>query len=231
LRHLLIAINRFFLLDVCLLYGPIDIVHSFHNAFRRDIFQIDNAALKTAQSSGDFASLFDRIQIFSEVLDYHARGEEAAVFPAVDKLAPFVVTTYLKDHRELDIMTNGLEVIRKSPDPLTTARATAVLNSHLRIHLDKEDAYLYPFLKERTTRDEQVAIAGALSKQIPPEKFPILAHWLFPLLEIEEQVVVAEVWKSLMPPQVFEGAKLLIKKETGQNWLELTRRIPDLNTK
>jgi iron-sulfur cluster repair protein YtfE (RIC family) len=217
--------------DVRLLYSPIDLVHSFHNAFRKDIFQIDNSALKIAQNGGDFTPLFDRIQIFSQALDYHARGEEAAVFPAVDKLAPQVVTTYLLDHRELDIMTNGLEVIRKAPDPLTTARATAVLNSHLRIHLNKEDTYLYPFLRERTTQAEQTAIGGIMSKQVPPEKFPILTHWLFPLLDIEDQAVVAEVWKSLMPPQVFEGAKLLIKKETGQNWIELTRRIPDLNIK
>jgi iron-sulfur cluster repair protein YtfE (RIC family) len=218
-------------MDVRLLPSPIDIVHSFHNAFRRDIIQIDNSALKIAQSGGDFTALFDRIQIFSEALDYHARGEEVAVFPAVNKVAPFVITTYLKDHRELDIMTNGLETIQKAPDPLTTARATAVLNSHLRIHLDKEDTYLYPLLKEQTTQTEQATIAGIMSKKVPPEKFPSLIQWLFPLLEIEDQIVVAEIWKSLMPPQVFDGVKLLIRKATSQNWIELIRRIPDLNIK
>ncbi len=204
-------------MDVLLLYSPIDVVHSFHNAFRRDIFQIDNIALKIAQSGGDSTSLFDRIQTFSMALDYHARGEEAAVFPAVDKMAPFVVTTYLKDHRELDVMTNGLEAIKRSPDPLTIARATAVLNSHLRIHLDKEDAYLYPFLKERTTLEQQTAIAGIMSKQIPQEKFPNMIQWLFPLLDTEDKVVVETIWKSLMPPQVFEGVKLLITKATTEN--------------
>ena len=66
-----------------------------------------------------------------EVLDYHARGEEAAVFPAVDNVAPLVAKAYLMDHRELDRMVAGLEEMRKAPDPLATARATAALSSHL----------------------------------------------------------------------------------------------------
>ena len=65
-------------------------------------------------------------------LDYHAKGEEAAVFPAVDNLAPLVAKAYIMDHRELDTMVSGLEAMRKTPDSLTIARATAVLKSHLR---------------------------------------------------------------------------------------------------
>jgi hypothetical protein len=78
------------------------------------------------------------------------------------------------DHRELDIMVSGLEAMRDMPDPLSTARATAVLRSHLQIHLDKEDAHLYQILRERTTESEQAAIAGLMSKKVPPDKFPIL---------------------------------------------------------
>ena len=98
-------------------------------------------------------------------MDYHARGEEAAVFPAVDNVAPLVAEAYLMDHRELDIMVSGLEAMRKAPDPLSMARATAVLNSHLRIHLDKEDAHLYRILRERTTESEQASIVGANVKK------------------------------------------------------------------
>ena len=137
------------------LSGPLDIVRCLHNAFRRDIFQIDDAAFKIARGGGDLTLVFDRLHVIGEVLDYHARGEEAAVFPAVDNVAPLVAKAYLMDHRELDSMVNGLEAMRKTPDPLTTARATAALNSHLRIHLDKEDAHLYAILRERTSESEQ----------------------------------------------------------------------------
>ena len=34
------------------LSGPLDIVRSLHNAFRRDIFQIDDSVLKIARGGG-----------------------------------------------------------------------------------------------------------------------------------------------------------------------------------
>lgn len=211
--------------------GPLDIVRSLHNAFRRDISQIDDSVFRTARSGGDLTAAFDRLQLMGEVLDYHARGEEAAVFPAVDKVAPLVAKAYLMDHRELDVMVDGLEAMRKTPDPLTTARATAVLASHLRIHLNKEDAHLYPILRERTTETEQASIGGLMSKSVPPDRFPTLIQWLFPLLDLEDRVVVTKGWMTLMPPQVFAGLKPLIKKAVAQNWSELSQRIPELEDK
>jgi iron-sulfur cluster repair protein YtfE (RIC family) len=213
------------------LSGPLDIVHSLHNAFRRDIFQIDDSVFRIARSGGDLSAVLDRLHIMDEVLDYHARGEEAAVFPAVDNVAPLVAKAYIMDHRELDAMVSGLEAMRKTPDPLTTARATAVLTSHLRIHLDKEDAHLYPILRERTTESEQASIVGLMSKKVPPDRFPTLVQWLFPLLDLEDRVVVTKGWMTLMPPQVFAGLKPLIRKIVAQNWVELSRRIPELNDK
>jgi len=93
------------------LSSSLDIVHSLHNAFRRDIFQIDDSAFKIAREGGDLTLVLDRLHLMDEVLDYHARGEEAAVFPAVDKVAPLVAKAYLMDHRELDTMVSGLEVM------------------------------------------------------------------------------------------------------------------------
>ena len=211
--------------------GPIDIVRSIHNAFRRDIFQIDDSVFKIARAGEDLTPIFDRLHSVAEILDYHAKGEEAAVFPAVDNLTPLVAEAYLMDHRELDAMVSGLEAMRKTPDPLTIARATAVLASHLRIHLNKEDAHLYRILRERTTESEQASIVGLMSKKVPPDRFPTLVQWLFPLLDLEDRVVVTKGWMTLMPPQVFAGLKPLIKKTVGENWVDLTRRIPELDDK
>jgi iron-sulfur cluster repair protein YtfE (RIC family) len=213
------------------LSGPIDLVRCFHNAFRRDIFQIDDSVSNIARSGGDLSPIFDRLHVMDEFLDYHAKGEESAVFPAVDNVAPFVAKAYLMDHRELDAMVSGLEAMQKAPDPLAAARATAVLNSHLRIHLDKEDAHLYPILRERTTEREQASIVGFMSKKVPPEKFPTLIQWLLPLLDLEDQFVITKGWMTLMPPQVFASFKPLIKKIVAENWAELTQRIPELYDK
>jgi iron-sulfur cluster repair protein YtfE (RIC family) len=211
------------------LLRPIDVVRCFHNAFRRDMSQIDTLALNIARGGGDVAPVFDRLQIIGEILDYHARGEEAAVFPAIDDIAPLVAKAYIMDHRELDNMFNGLEAIRKAPDPLTTARATAVLNSHLRIHLDKEDAYIYPILRERTTDDEQVSIGKIMASKTPSERSPIQVQWLFPLLDLHDQVAVTRIEMSVLPPPVFNMVKPLIKKSVAANWTMLTQQIPELS--
>jgi iron-sulfur cluster repair protein YtfE (RIC family) len=213
------------------LLRPIDVVRCFHNAFRRDMSQIDTSVLNIAREGGDLAPIFDRLQIISEILDYHARGEEAAVFPAVDNIAPLVAKAYIMDHRELDNMVHGLEVMRKAPDPLTTARATAVLNSHLRIHLDKEDVHLYPILRERTTDDEQISIGKIMASKTPPERSPTQVQWLFPLLDLDYQVTVTRLWMAVMPPSGFTMLKPLIKKSVSANWAMLTQHIPELSDK
>ena len=207
---------------------PIDLIRCFHNAFRRDSSEIDALAFNIARDGGNLVPLFTRLQTFGEVLDYHARGEEAAVFVAIDNLTPLFSRTYLMDHRELDTMVNGLDALSKAPDPLTTARATAVLNSHLRIHLNKEDTFLYPTLREGLTDTEQVSILNIVSSKVPSEKFPMMIQWLFPLLSLDDQVSVTRGWQSLMPPQVFANVKPLIKKSVAENWTELTQQIPDL---
>ncbi len=213
------------------LFRPIDIIRSFHNAFRRDISQIDDIVFRIARDGGNLTSVLDRLHTMNEVLDYHARGEEAAVFPAVEKLAPEVATPYLMDHRELDQMVDGLETVRRNPESLTTARATAVLNSFLRIHLYKEDAHLYAILRERTTDDEQVAIGVLMSRSVPPDKFPTMIQWLFPLLDFDDQVIVSKGWVNVMPPQVFAGIRPLIEKAVAGNWSKLTTLIPELEHK
>lgn len=207
---------------------PIDVIRCFHNAFRRDISQIDDIVNTTAHDDGNFTSILDRLHLMNELLDYHARGEEAAVFPAMDKVAPQVATAYLMDHRELDRMVDDLETLRQKPDPLTTTRGTAVLHSFLRIHLNKEDAHLYAILRERTTDDEQIEIGVLMSRAVPRDKFPNMLKWLFPLLDLDDQVTVARGLETAMPTEVFSAIKPLIEKAVGTNWAKLTEQIPTL---
>jgi len=190
--------------------------------------QIDEAVVGIAREGGNFTPVLDRLHTMNELLDLHARGEEAAVFPAMDRLLPQVATPYLMDHRELDKMVDSLEIIRKDPDPLTTARATAILNSFLRIHLNKEDAHLYAILRERTTDAEQVDIGALMSRSIPPDKHPTMIQWVLPLLDFEDQVIVAKGWANVMPPPVLAVIRPLIQKSVAGNWTNLIRSVPEL---
>ena len=206
-------------------------IRCFHNAYRRDISQIDDMVARIARDGGEFTLVLDRLHTMNELLEYHAAGEEAAIFPAMDKVAPHVATPYLMDHRELDRMVNELETIRKNPNPLTTARATAILNSFLRIHLNKEDAHLYKILKEKTTDEEQGAMTLTMSRSTPTDRYPTMIQWLFPLLTLEDQVIVAKSWVDHMPPPIIASITPLIEKAAAGNWVNMVKIVPELEQK
>ena len=98
-----------------------------------------------------------------------------------------------------------------APDELDAARATAVLRSHVRIHLAKEDIYLYPILGQRIKPEEQGPIVGQMASKVPPQLMPQFVDWLFHLVEQEDRATMTAVWKALMPEEVFVGVKPLIQ--------------------
>jgi zinc finger-like protein len=190
--------------------------------------EIDNAAYAAADANGDLSKPLNRIDFFAEILIWHAQAEEESVFPVVDRVAPLVARAYYIDHRELDKMTDGLSNITASSDRLVTARATASLYTHLRVHLDKEDVHLYPVLSERTSLEEQASIVGAMSRKIPPDRMPEAVGWMFPLLSDDDRETMTRVWMDLMPEQTFTMVKGFIHAAIAEDWAELAHRIPEL---
>ena len=61
---------------------PLDAITTIHKAFRRDIAEIDDAAYKAAAGDGDLSVVVDRLRFFSEILRWHADGEEKSPPPA-----------------------------------------------------------------------------------------------------------------------------------------------------
>src|SRR5260221_2956978 len=123
--------------------GPIDAVVAIHNAFRADMAAIDEAALAAARGAPGLAATVERFRFFNEVLEWHAHGEELAIFPALEEVAPSVAEAYEKDHRGLDRAFDALSNAVSAPDELWAALATAAFKFHLDIHLAKEDTHLY----------------------------------------------------------------------------------------
>ena len=207
---------------------PLDAVTTLHRALRADMSAIDDAAYKSAAGSGDLAPAVERLRFFSEVLLWHAGGEEEVVFPAMDRVAPLVAKTFFMDHRELDTMTEGLAQVTASSNQLDAARATMALTTHLRIHLDKEDEHLYPILRERISLEEQGPMVGTMAQHVPPERMPEFIRWFFTLVGHDDREVWTRVVMGLMPEQAFAGIKPLIRDTLATDWAELTRRIPEL---
>ena len=208
---------------------PLDVIPSFHQALRNDMKIIDDAAYKAAAEDGNLAPVVERLRFFSEILMWHAAGEDELVFPAMDKVAPLVAQGYLHDHNEFDMMTQGLARMVAASDPLVAAREMAAMTAVLRIHLDKEDQQLYPILRERTSLEEQTAIVGGMAAHVPPERNPEFIRWIFPLMGHDDREMWTRVVMGLMPEEVFAQVIGLVRETIADDWAELTRRIPELS--
>jgi hypothetical protein len=209
--------------------GPIDAVTAIHNAFRRDMAGIDAAALAAARGTPGLSATIERFRFFNEVLVLHAHGEELAIFPALEEIAPSVAEAYEKDHRGLDSAYDALNGAVSARDPLETARATAAFKFHLDIHLSKEDTHLYRLFGERVSLPDQGKAVSLMASTIPPDRFPELIAWMFPLLGHTDRENMTRIWQMVMPAEAFAGALALIREAVGTDWAELTRRVPELD--
>ena len=208
--------------------GPIDAVVAIHNAFRRDMAGIDAAALDAARGKPGLEATVERFRFFNEVLEWHAHGEEIAVFTALEDVAPSVAEAYEKDHRGLDAAFDALSNAVSAHDALDTARATAAFKFHLDIHLYKEDTHLYRIIKERVSLPDQGKAVGIMANEVPQDRFPELVAWMFPLLGDDDRENMTRIWQAVMPVEAFAGAAQLVRQTIGDDWSELARRIPEL---
>jgi hypothetical protein len=208
--------------------GPIDAVVAIHNAFRNDIGMIDAAALGSAQGKPGLDATVERFHFMNEVLEWHAHGEEIAIFPALEAVAPSVAVAYEKDHRALDAAFLELSNAVSARDPLETARATAAFKYYLDVHLMKEDTHLYALIRERVPVADQGQAVGVMASQVPADRFPDLVAWMYPLLGDDDRENMTRIWQTVMPPDAFIGATALVQQAIGDDWAELARRIPEL---
>lgn len=203
---------------------PLDAITAFHNAFRRDLTMIDAAALSWARGEQETTAGLDRYRFFNEVLVWHASGEEAVVFPLLEREAPLLAEPYIQDHHGLDAAYERLDAAVEAGDALEAARATAAFKFHLDIHLAKEDSQVYPLIKRLVHLPEERGAVGTMSGMVPRERFPEVIAWIFPLLGPADRQNLVQVFQMLMPPEVFSPVKGLIKSAVGDDdWAALSQ--------
>jgi hypothetical protein len=139
-----------------------------------------------------------------------------------------VAEAYLRDHHGLDAAFEAMDKAYSAGDVLETARSSAAFKFHLDIHLGKEDAHLYRLVKERVPAPELVKALTTMSSTVPQERFPEVIAWMYPLIGNDDRENMTRIWQMVMPPPVFAQVKQLIQKAIGNDWAELTRRIPTL---
>ena len=207
---------------------PLDAITAFHNAFRRDMKGIDAAALESARGKPGLTPAVERFRFLNEILVWHARGEELAIFPVIESVAPLVSVAYERDHRGLDNAFDALSAAVSANDALETARATAAFKFHLDFHLLKEDKLLYPLMRERVPAADQGKAVGIMSSTVPQDRFPEVVRWMFPLINHDDRENMTRIWQMVLPAPAFNNIKQIIRLAIGNDWTELTRRIPGL---
>lgn len=207
---------------------PLDAIRAIHNAFRKDMTVIYEAAGSAARGNDGLELVRKRYLFFNDILVWHAIGEEESVFPALEKVAPLVAEAYELDHRGLDTLFESLDKAINSSDLLAIARATAAFHFHLGIHLDKEESHLYRIFGERIPLPNQGAIVGEMAQKIPQERFAEVIGWLFPLIDSDDRENMVRIWQKSLPEPAFMRVTSLIKTAIGSDWGQLIRRIPEL---
>ena len=207
---------------------PLDAIMAIHNAFRKDMSIIDTAALGIGRGEPGLEPTLARYRFFNEILVWHAHGEELAIFPAVEAVAPLVAEAYERDHRGLDAAYDAMDNAVSANDILEIARASAAFKFHLDIHLAKEDAHLYRLVRERIPIPEQGKAMGIMSSAVPQDRFPEVVAWLYPLIGADDRENMTRIWQTVLPPPMFAQVSQLIRKAVGDDWSELVRRIPTL---
>jgi hemerythrin-like domain-containing protein len=208
--------------------GPLDAITAIHNAFRRDMQSIDAAALSLARGEHGSETTLERFRYCNQVLVTHAHGEEIAIFPLLEEVAPLVAEAYERDHRALDEAYDAMERAVARGDALATARASSAFKFHLDVHLDKEDTHLYRIVRERVSVADQGKAVGMMAAEVPPERRPAFIAWLFPLIGHDDREGMLRVLQTALPPEAFTGVSQLVRQAIGDDWAELRRRIPEL---
>ena len=135
-----------------------------------------------ARGTPGHETALERFRFFNEVLVWHAHGEELAIFPAVEGVAPLVAEAYEKDHRGLDAAfepwtkrsRRATHWRRRGPRPPSS--------SILDFHLFKEDTHLYRIVRERVPVPDQGKAVGIMAAEVPPDRQPELIAWMYPLI-------------------------------------------------
>jgi hypothetical protein len=208
--------------------SPLDAITAVHNAFRKDMEGIDAAAFAMARGESGYETALERFRYCNQVLVTHAHGEEIAVFPLLESVAPLVAEAYEKDHRALDEAFDALDEAVTAGAVLATARAAAAFRRILDVHLYKEDTHLYRIVRERVPVPDQGKAIGIMAGEIPPERQPAFIAWLFPLIGDDDRENMLRIFQMVMPPEVFAGVSQIARQSVGDGWMELTRRMPEL---
>ena len=201
--------------------GPLRSLVFVHTALRNELNDLANLAHAVARSENDIEVLKERFDWATYALHYHAAGEDAALFPAIEAKHPGVAMTFDDDHQTDDAlvaeMKQLLEATNAQDNLSRIARLADQLADRASLHMDKEERLLVPFVEEHFSMEEQGAILGGMMKAFPPEFMLKGVPWIFSHLDESLRISYATALKRAMPAEPFAMHMSNVEKQLGSD--------------
>lgn len=210
--------------------GPLRSLVFVHTALRNELNDLANLAHAVARSENDIEVLKERFDWATYALHYHAAGEDAALFPAVEAKHPGVAMTFDDDHQTDDVlvaeMKQLLEATNAQDNLGRIARLADQLADRASLHMDKEERLLVPFVEEHFSMEEQGAILGGMMQAFPPEFMLKGVPWIFSHLDESLRISYATALKGAMPAEPFAMHMSNVEKQLGSDeWAPIAAAI------
>ena len=210
--------------------GPLRSLVFVHTALRKELNGLAVLAHAVAEGESNIEALKERFEWATYALHYHAVGEDAALFPAVEAKHPGVAMTFDDDHQTDDALVTEMKELLEgtnAQDNLDNiARLADQLADRASLHMDKEERLLVPFVEEHFSMEEQGAILGGMMQAFPPEFMLKGVPWIFSHLDESLRISYATALKGAMPAEPFAMHMSNVEKQLGSDeWAPVAAAI------
>jgi len=210
--------------------GPLRSLVFVHTALRNELNDLANLAHAAAKGENDIETLKERFDWATYALHYHAAGEDAALFPAVEAKHPGVAMTFDDDHQRDDALVEEMKQLLEADNAQDNlgriARLADQLADRASLHMDKEERLLVPFVEEHFSMEEQGAILGGMMQAFPPEFMLKGVPWIFSHLDENLRISYATALKGAMPAEPFAMHMSNVEEQLGPDeWAPIAAAI------
>ncbi len=171
------------------------------------------------------------------ILHHHAEDEELSIFPETARAGSPIVNGLIEEHH--DLTRRELELGRAAQgilgltEPAQRIAAGIALNAMANdlvvrylAHMNREEAELVPWMRERFTDPQMAAMRGAIIGRLPPDRLFAILGWMLPSLNLTElSDLLLAVRPGLPPPALRAVVDLCEARVDPSRWGAVKARV------
>ncbi|MDM7915126.1 MAG: hemerythrin domain-containing protein [Candidatus Eisenbacteria bacterium] len=202
-----------------------DLFTTVHKGIRAALFDsVREAARADYRDSESTQRVVLAVRQLLELLEEHARAEDAVIFPEVEKLGPAVYADLHGDHLRIGglqteigqlldrvIASEGTE--RESLGARLHEKLGRLAAEHL-LHMEREETVANRLLRAHKTDDELIAMRVTILRSIEPLALTRWAGALLPEISPVERAGFLAGLQKLLPAELYETIPASMREAT-----------------